>query len=78
MGAKHGRNQWRDAILDGVEKISRFGVPGRQVVCGDNAEPILTAGSPKNVLISAAELGQGRIVVFSHDAYVHNCKELPH
>ena len=76
MAAKHDTNQWRNAILDGVEKIPRFGTPGRQVVIGEKAEPILTGDSPKNVLISAAELGQGRIIVFSHDSYVHNCKYL--
>ena len=76
MATAATRKQWREEILDGVEKVPKFGIPGLQVVCGENAEPILTGNSAKDVVISAAELGQGRIMVFTHDMYTNRCKKL--
>lgn len=34
-----------------------------------SAEPVLSADKPEDVIIAAAKLGQGRIVVFSHNSF---------
>ena len=62
-------------ILDGVETVpvKATGTPGVLAVSGEQAEPILTANTERDVFIAAAEKGYGRIVVFAHDTY-SECK----
>ena len=74
MATTDDRKKWREEILAGVDKVPKFGIPGIQVVSGENAEPILTGNTAKDVLISVAELGQGRIVVFTQDNYTNKCE----
>ena len=59
----------REDILQGVEKVPVIGVPGTLVVYGENASPILSNAN-QEVILAAAQYGEGRIVVFSHDGYV--------
>ena len=61
---------WRSEILDGVSEIRYNGcVPGGIVVFGEKAEAILT-NKKGEILIAAAEYGNGRAVVFAHDCFV--------
>ena len=61
---------WRSEILDGVSEIRYNGcVPGGIVVYGEKAEAILT-NKKGEILIAAAEYGNGRAVVFAHDCFV--------
>ena len=76
MACHDTRTQWRQEILSGVENLPKVGSPGTMVVHGENAEPILTGNTTKDVLLAVAELGQGRIAVFAHDGYTNNCKQL--
>lgn len=61
--------KWSDDLLAGIESIPRQGIPGRIVVFGIGAEPILAYPSEEDVLIAAAEYGQGRVITMSHDSY---------
>lgn len=61
---------FREDILQGIEAIhNNSKLPGRIIVYGCNAEPVLTGHNVEDVIIAAAKLGKGRIVVFSHDFF---------
>ena len=60
--------EWRKEILSGVTSVPRYGTPGPMIVFGNNSEPIMTNINAE-IFISAAELGSGRVVVFSQDGY---------
>ena len=60
---------FREDILQGIEVVHNSNLPGRIIVYGCNAEPVLTGHKVEDVIIAAATLGKGRIVVFSHDAF---------
>lgn len=60
---------WRDEILHGVESVKYHGcIPGYIIVYGDNSDAILT-NETGETLIAAGGLGQGRVVVFSHNIF---------
>src|SRR6218665_4050650 len=61
--------EWRESILRGIKVLPKYGTPGRIVVFGKQAEPILTGTNSEDVLVAAAEFGKGRIVAISHNAY---------
>lgn len=63
------RKEWRESILKGIVVLPKVGDPGRIVVFGKHAEPILTGKDAEDVLVAAAELGKGRIVAISHADY---------
>lgn len=62
----------RNEILQGIDSVPLKGTPGRIVVFGDSAEPVLTAACEEEVLIAAADIGRGRLVVASHSGFVAN------
>src|SRR6218665_2993570 len=64
--------EWRERILKGIKVLPKEGVPGRIVVFGKHAEPILTGTNAEDVLVAAAEFGKGRIVAISHTGYSAN------
>lgn len=64
--------EWRENILKGMKVIPKEGVPGRIVVFGKQAEPILTGTNAEDLLIAAAEFGKGRIVAIAHNSYSVN------
>lgn len=58
------------SLLDGVDHLLIEGcAPGRIVVFGRSAEAVLTAADEGEVIVAAAELGLGRIVVASHKRF---------
>lgn len=60
---------WINDILEGVEKVPVLaGTPGSMVVFGERSQPII-ANSKGQVLMSAAEYGQGRVIVFTHSSF---------
>jgi len=61
--------EWRNELLQGVTALPKIGSPGRIVVFGENAEPILTGLHEEDVVIAAAKYGQGRVIAFSQDGY---------
>jgi len=58
---------WRNEILHNLDVLPKLGYPGRIVVYGKHAEPILTGVNDVDVLVAAAEFGQGRIVVIAQN-----------
>jgi len=67
--SKSTRMEWRNEILQGIDVLPKLGNPGRIVVYGKHAEPILTGNFEVDVLLAAAEFGQGRIVVIAQNDY---------
>src|SRR6218665_2068810 len=61
--------EWREIILKGIKVLPKQDVPGRIVVFGKQAEPILTGKSAEDVFVAAAEYGKGRIVAISDHSY---------
>ena len=59
---------WREDILSGLIELKTRGVPGSIFVYGKDSAPILSDKKGR-VFVAAGELRQGRVVVFSHDAY---------
>lgn len=57
-------------LLRGIEVLPTVGVPGRVIVHGATASAVLTANNPADVLIAAAEVGTGRVLVIAHDGYM--------
>ncbi len=68
--SKHA--EWRNAITTGVSRLSKRGTPGQAVVFGMNASVIVVGDSINDVLFSAGEVGNGRVVVTTHGAYGEN------
>jgi hypothetical protein len=63
----------RARLLAGVGLLPKAGVPGPLAIWGDRAFPVLTAADRDGVesaLVAAAVHGKGRVVLFSHDAYL--------
>ena len=69
MATESDPTSWRKAILDRVKTMTVLGRPGTLAVEGIEAEPILTGSSSADVLLAAATLGKGKMVVFSHTSY---------
>ena len=67
---------WKEELLSGLTCVPTCGVPGRVVVYGSSAKPILTGVNEEDVLMAAAQLDKGRVVVFPHDGYATNFEEL--
>ena len=58
----------KEAILEKISTLDlKGGVPGRIVVYGEQAEPILTGDKPCDVIVASGIIGSGRVVVISHD-----------
>ena len=64
------KRNWRQQILHRIQSIPKIGVPGTIIAFGDNAEPILTGDRVSELILTASECGNGRIVVFSHNGYI--------
>ena len=61
------------SILSRVDFVPRCGNPGSLVVFEQNAYPILSSEEDANsVIFAAAEVGQGRIFITSHEAFIEN------
>lgn len=61
----------RRRIFKGVEKFEKLGTPGKILVFGDVALPLVTAKNEEEVVMAASMLCKGRIVAFSHNFYGH-------
>lgn len=59
-------------IFTDVNIIPKCGLPGTLVVFEQNAYPILTGDTADSILFAAAEYGQGRVFVTSHEMYIEN------
>jgi hypothetical protein len=59
-----------NSILKGVTQLPKCGHPGTFVVFDSNAYPILACNDPCDIVLAAADYGQGRVVAVSHEAYV--------
>lgn len=57
-------------ILDQLEKIPTPNFPGSIVVTG-KSQAVLTGENPGEVIIAAAQLARGRIIVTAHDCYLN-------
>lgn len=64
--------QSRKDILKGITNLKKLGLPGEALVYGNNATVIAVGDQSNDILIAAATLGKGRIVVITHDAYLEN------
>lgn len=62
-------------ILSGVRSVPKYGQPGSLVVFEQNAYPILTGDDTSSVLFAAAEIGQGRVFVCTHELYIEHFLE---
>jgi hypothetical protein len=62
-------------ILSGVRSVPKYGQPGSLVVFDQNAYPILTGDETGSVLFAAAEIGQGRVFVCTHELYIEHFLE---
>ena len=60
-----------EEIFSGLNEIPVAGAPGVIVVNGEKAEAVCTGVSQVDVFLAAAEYGEGRVFVSSHDAYLH-------
>ena len=67
---------WCDDILFEIDLVSTLGFPGRIIVFGKQACPILTGQNEDDVIMAACELGKGRIVVFAHSGYGNQLSDL--
>ena len=47
---------WKEELLSGLTCVPTCGVPGRVVVYGSSAKPILTGVNEEDVLMAAAQL----------------------
>lgn len=65
------RRKWRESLLKNVLVIPKYGIPGTLLVWGNKCEPILSSENGTDVVMAAAEMGQGRVVIFSHDGYTN-------
>jgi hypothetical protein len=64
--------EWRNAITAGVSSLPKKGTPGQAVVFGMNASVVAVGDTINDVLISAGEVGNGRVVVMTHTSYADN------
>lgn len=62
----------RKELLQGIKYVPMNGTPGRIVVFGESAEPVLSATSEEEVLIAAADIGRGRLVIAAHSGFAAN------
>ncbi|CAL4085913.1 unnamed protein product, partial [Meganyctiphanes norvegica] len=69
-GSSDNNSSFQEEILNGVEDIQLGGcIPGTMIVYGENATPILTTVKPSNVIMTAATLGLGRVIVCTHTIF---------
>lgn len=66
-----------NSILDKVRFVPKCGAPGNLVVFGPTAFPILTGNDLSSVIFAAAEYGNGRVFVTSHELYLTNFTKYP-
>ena len=62
-------DDWRKEILFGIESVPVIGVPGTVVCYGELSGAVLKGRFAKDVVIAAAEIGQGRVVAVPHNGY---------
>lgn len=62
---------YEDIIKD-LNEIPCAGCPGELIVYGENAQAVFAYENPKQVILAAAEYGDGRIFVCSHDYFGNN------
>jgi hypothetical protein len=60
-----------EEIFNGLDEIPVSGAPGILVVNGEKAQAVCTGENQVDVFLAAAEYGDGRVFVSSHDAYLH-------
>ena len=59
---------WPDELLHGIDELPKLGAPGEILVFGAHAHAVLVTSG--DVIMAAAEVGAGRLVVMSHEAYL--------
>lgn len=64
-------NHFYDEILNGLSELPVSGAPGIMLVNGEKTQAVFTGENPADVFLAAAEYGEGRIFVASHDVYLH-------
>ncbi len=64
--------KWRNSITAGVSSLPKRGTPGQAIVFGMNASVVAVGDTINDVLISAGEVGNGRVVVMTHSSYGDN------
>ena len=66
----------RQALVRGVPRLERLGIPGTIVLSGEGAFALFVAGDSPEVsgapeaMLAAAHFGQGRVVAVAHGAYL--------
>ena len=61
----------RQDLLSDITDLPRLGAPGRVVVYGEHARAIISVSDSHQVLLAAAVIGSGRLLVLSHNGYVN-------
>ena len=64
--------EWRNAITAGLTSLPKKGTPGQAVVFGMNASVVAIGDTINDVLITAGEVGNGRVLTMTHTAYADN------
>ncbi len=64
-------NCLREQILSGLTKVPTHGSPGTMVILNDKAEAVFTGNSSGEVFLAAAEYGNGRVFICTHDKYYY-------
>lgn len=59
-----------EQILDGLTKVPTYGNPGTMIISNDKAQAVFTADTSGEVFLAAAQYGNGRLFVATHDCYV--------
>ena len=64
-------NCLREKILSGLTLVPTCGSPGTMVILNDKAEAVFTGNSSGEVFLAAAEYGNGRVFICTHDKYYY-------
>lgn len=71
MSSNSGRaDECRQQLLEGITTLPLLGTPGRVVVYGDDAIPVICGNNEGDVLVACAEYGKGRVIVLSQGDYL--------
>lgn len=62
--------QWKTELLNGLTQVAKKGQAGQAVVYGLNSAVVAVGDTVNDVFMAAAELGSGRIVVWTHSVYL--------
>lgn len=62
----------KNTLLNGITTLPKIGYPGKVISYGNNSLPIVVGDQGDDILVAAAQLGTGRIVVMTHSGYLTN------